>query len=268
MVQKGQTGVLEVAGMQRRNGRSALLAVSGMAALIAGLAEASAAVEPGGAVDLLARPMEAPAGWGHFSEAQGTGLSEVWTLTNGVLTCRGAPRGYLKFDRDLADFDLSLEWRRPAGTKPGRAGVLIRVTGPDRIWPRSLEAQLNAGQAGDFWGLGGFALDGPAERKSVVENPQQGRLTNLKRTADPEKPAGAWNLYEISARGDVVTLRINGVEVNRATGCDTNAGRICLTAEGDPIEFRNVRLRPAGGEPGAVRPQEIGPRPSPRGAAP
>jgi hypothetical protein len=216
-----------------------------VAALIAGLAGASAAADSGGGVDLLAGPLEAQGGWRHVSEAAGTELGDVWTLTSGVLVCRGMPRGYLYWSDEPADFTLSLEWRRPAGAKPGKAGVLVRTTGPDRIWPRSLEAQLNAGQAGDFWGLGGFALDGPAERKKTVDHPEQGRLTNLARTADPERPQGGWNLYEIEARGPVVTLRINGVEVNRATGCDTNAGRICLTAEGDPIEFRNVRLRVA-----------------------
>jgi hypothetical protein len=42
----------------------------------------------------------------------------------------------------------------------------------------------------------------------------------------------------------VVTLEINGQEVNRATGCDVVPGKICLTAEGDEIHFRNVRLSP------------------------
>jgi len=30
--------------------------------------------------------------------------------------------------------------------------------------------------------------------------------------------------------------------VNRATGCEKAPGAICLTAEGNPIEYRNVRL--------------------------
>jgi arylsulfatase A-like enzyme len=167
----------------------------------------------------------------------------VWSLSNGVLVCRGAPRGYWVLADHVADFTLSLEWLRPSDVKPGKAGVLFRVTGPDKIWPRSLEAQLNAGAAGDFWGLDGFALDGPAERKSTVEHPQFGQLTNLKRTAGAERPAGEWNRTEIDARGGEVVLRINGVEVNRATGCDAAPGRIVLTAEGDAIHFRNVRLQ-------------------------
>lgn len=206
-------------------------------------------------VDLLS-PQSGPAGpnrWRLFSETPGTQLADVWTITNGVLVCRGSPRGYLFLEQEHADFTLTLEWRRPDGVKPGNAGILIRATGPDRIWPRSLEAQLNAGQAGDFWGLAGFPLDGPAERKKSVDHPQFGRLTNLKRTIDPERSPGQWNQYVIDACGPVVTLSINGVVVNRTTSCDAQAGRICLTAEGDEIHFRNIRLRPPGNSPDFTR---------------
>jgi hypothetical protein len=67
-----------------------------------------------------------------------------------------------------------------------------------------------------------------------------GRLTNLKKTKALEKPPGEWNTYEIIAIRDTVTLVINGEEVNRATGCDLNPGRICLTSEGSEIHFRNL----------------------------
>jgi len=189
--------------------------------------------------NLLAQPLTARM---HFSEVPSTKLSDVWSVTSGVLVCRGTPRGYLVLAENQDDFSLSFEWRRPEGVKPGKAGVLIRVTGPDKIWPRSLEAQLNAGAAGDFWGLDGFALSGPAERLARADHAQFGKLTNLKRAADAELPAGAWNRTEIEARGGAVALRINGAEVNRATECDAAAGRIVLTAEGDGIEFRDIRL--------------------------
>jgi 3-keto-disaccharide hydrolase len=203
-------------------------------------------------LDLLAQPLETarPYAWKHFSENSQTKLSEVWQLRDGVLVCRGTPKGYLYLDHDFTNFILRLEWRWPEGKKPGNGGVLIRLTGPDRIWPRSLEAQLNTGEAGDFWGLDGFALDGPAGRKKTLDHPQFGKLTNLKRTADLEQPAGQWNQYEIIARGSTVILRVNGQEANRATGCDVRAGRICFTAEGDEIHFRNVHLQelPARGD--------------------
>ena len=208
-------------------------------------------------LDLLTEPLEAarPYPWKHFSEQPQTRLSEVWQLREGVLSCQGTPKGYLYLDHDFTDFVLRLEWRWPEGAKPGNGGVLFRIEGPDKIWPRSLEAQINAGQAGDFWGLGGFALAGPPDRMKTAEHAQFGRLTHLKRAADLEKPPGQWNEYEIIARGPTVTLRINGQEVNRATGCDTRAGRICLTAEGDAIQFRNLRLQPVAAATGPSAPE-------------
>ena len=182
------------------------------------------------------------AGWKAFSEESATKTRDVWKLgDDGVLVCRGTPRGYLATEKSFADFILRLEWRWPA-EKPGKGGVLIRQTGADKIWPKSLEAQINAGEAGDFWGLDGYVFGGPAERLKVVEHPQFGKLTNLKRTAGVEKPAGEWNRYEIKAEGETVTLSINGQEVNRATGCETAAGKILLTAEGSEIHIRNLEL--------------------------
>ena len=57
-------------------------------------------------------------------------------------------------------------------------------------------------------------------------------------------PPGEWNTYEIIAEDDTVTLTINGQQVNKATECDINPGRICLTSEGDEIHFRNVEITP------------------------
>ncbi len=192
------------------------------------------------------------AGWRFYCEDPSVKIAEVWKLgSDGVLVCKGKPQGYLYTEAAATDFDLSLEWR--SAGKAGRGGVLVRTTVPHRIWPKSLEAQLNAGDEGDFWGLGGFELSGPADRLKTVEHAQLGKLTNLKRIAAPVKPSGQWNRYEISARQGTVTLKINGVEVNRATRCEVAPGVICLTAEGDPIEFRDIRLARLDGPEDASR---------------
>ncbi len=169
-------------------------------------------------------------------------MEDVWRMEDDVLICRGKPLGYIYTGTDYHDFTLKLEWRWPEGKEPGKGGVLIRMTGEHKIWPRSLEAQINAGQAGDFWGLAGYELTGPEERTTSLEDEQFGKLTNVKRAKDVEKPAGQWNTYEIIAEGDTVTLIINGQQVNKATGCDLDAGRICLTSEGSEIHFRNITL--------------------------
>lgn len=182
------------------------------------------------------------AGWSVFSEDETISPRDVWTLCDGVLICRGTPKGYLYTNKDYTNFVLRLQWRWPAGKEPGNGGVLIRTTEPHKVWPRSLEAQINTGNAGDFWGLDGYSLAGPAERTKTIDSSPFGRLINLAKTADVEKSPGEWNQYEIVAQEGTVRLIINGQVVNEATGCDVVPGRICLTAEGDEIHFRNVQL--------------------------
>lgn len=180
--------------------------------------------------------------WTAFSEIEGTQLEDVWTITPEEIVCKGTPRGYLRTNQDFTDFVLQLDWRWP-NDQPGKGGILIRTTGNDKIWPKSLEAQINAGDAGDFWGLGGYRLAGPPERMKTLESEQFGTLVNLKKTQAVEHTAGQWNHYEIIARGGEVTLKINGKEVNRTTSCDVIPGKICLTSEGSEIHFRNVKIQ-------------------------
>lgn len=186
------------------------------------------------------------AGWKSFSGDPKATTGTVWRLSDGVLICKGTPMGYLYTNKSYTDFVLRLQWRTPPGMKPGNGGVLVRMSGPNNIWPKSLEAQLNAGDEGDFWGLSGYRLAGPADRSKVLEHPQFGKLTNLKKRKRPVKAPGEWNQYEIVAEGGTVALKINGEEVNRAADCDVVAGPICLTAEGDEIHFRDIELTPRG----------------------
>ena len=183
--------------------------------------------------------------WRFFQEDGKGEPQQVWQVKDGIIICKGNPRGYIRTEQEFTNFTLRLEWRWPKNKKPGCGGVLIRMTGEDKIWPKSLEAQINSPDAGDFWGLIGYNLAGPADRYKQLDHEQFGKLTNLKKTKAAEKPPGEWNLYEILADGPVVTLKINGQVVNKATGCDVVPGKICITAEGDEIHFRNIRLIPS-----------------------
>ena len=183
--------------------------------------------------------------WKDFTEDERVRAQDVWKVEDGVIICKGSPRGYIRTEQDFTDFVLRLEWRWPKDKKPGRGGVLIRMTGEDKIWPKSLEAQINSPDAGDFWGLVGYNLSGSADRYKQLDHEKFGKLTNLKKAKAAEKPPGQWNLYEILADGPVVTLKINGQVVNRATDCDVVPGSICITSEGDEIHFRNIQLIPS-----------------------
>jgi hypothetical protein len=185
--------------------------------------------------------------WSWYSSDPESQLQDVWTKEEGILVCSGTPLGYLYSKADFDDFVLTLEWRWPADKEPGKGGVLVRMTGEHTIWPKSLEAQLNAGDAGDFWGLNGYELVGPPDRTRSIDHDTFGKLTNIKKTRAVEKPPGQWNTYKIIADGDTVTLIINGTEVNRATGCAPRSGKVCLTSEGSEIHFRKVRVMPLAG---------------------
>jgi hypothetical protein len=160
----------------------------------------------------------------------------VWSVSDGVLVCSGDPPGYIRTKDKYTNFILRFQWRfSPVTKKAGNSGVLFRMTGEDKVWPKSLEAQLMSGNAGDFYGIDGFKYTGDPARMT-------GRHT--KKTHGAERPVGEWNEYEIIVnKGDVV-LYVNGEELNRATGVEEVPGFICLQSEGAEIHFRDVRLVP------------------------
>ncbi|MBN1422549.1 MAG: DUF1080 domain-containing protein [Planctomycetes bacterium] len=185
------------------------------------------------------------AGWKSFHETPGTKTGDVWTLgADGVLICKGTPRGYIYTEKEYGDFVIRFQWRHPKGATKSNGGVLVRTTGENAIWPKCLELQLNMGQAGDFVGIRGYVFTGPDDRMTLSPDTPYGTIRVLKRTADAERPAGEWNEYEAIVDGDTSTIKVNGKEVNRATGCERAPGRILLTSEGQEIHFRNVRIHP------------------------
>jgi putative heme-binding domain-containing protein len=172
-------------------------------------------------------------GWVAVPDASAWILREVDGAP--VLHCEGQPIGYVRTRRTFTSFELTVEWRFPDPSRPGNSGVLLRVQEPDQVWPRSLEAQLNSGDAGDIWNIGEFGAQLDPART-------QGRRT-VKLLPSSERPLGEWNTYRITLRGGDLTLEVNGQVQNRARWCEELAGGIALQSEGAPIEFRRVELR-------------------------
>lgn len=157
----------------------------------------------------------------------------VWSVKDGVIRCEGSPAGYMQTTADYADYKLHLEWRWPEGG--GNSGVLLHMTGRDAVWPRSIECQLMAGRAGDFYLIDGTDFNEHQDKSDT-------RVPRKKESS--EKPLGEWNAYDIACRGNSIHVYVNGVLQNVATGTTVAAGKICLQSEGKPIEFRNLYLEP------------------------
>lgn len=171
-------------------------------------------------------------------EASQAGIKpeDVWSVKDGVLICKGNPGGYIRTKDDFKNFVLKLEWRfNPVTKKAGNSGVLFRMTGEDKVWPKSIEAQLQSGSAGDFWNI---------DEVKMTTDPARTNGRNTRKTHGAERPIGEWNEYEIIADHGLIVLKVNGEEVNRATDAEEIAGKVCLQSEGAEIHFRNIRLAP------------------------
>ncbi|HPC96429.1 MAG TPA: DUF1080 domain-containing protein [Sedimentisphaerales bacterium] len=176
-------------------------------------------------------------GWKLFLADVNADVAKTWSIGNGVLRCSGKPAGYMRTETSYADYHLHVEWRWPA--EPGNNGVLVHASGTDKVWPKSLECQLQAGSAGDFWVIDGVETAQHAKGGSRV----QGRRT-VKLRDSSEKEPGQWNAYDIICKDDWVVVLVNGVIQNVATECSERGGRICLQSEGAAIEYRNLWIQP------------------------
>ena len=176
------------------------------------------------------------AGWTWIGQSESK-LEDVWSVgADGVLVCKGSPAGYIRTVADYTNYVLELDWRwNPAATGNRNSGVLLRMIEEDGVWPKSLEAQLQDGSAGDFWVIKEFPCKTDATRTN-------GR--NTKKTHANEKPVGEWNHYKISVDHKTVTLEVNGQVLNRAESVLEVPGKICLQSEGAEIHFKDVRLTP------------------------
>jgi hypothetical protein len=190
------------------------------------------------------------AGWHADVPAADTNPAlRAFVVRDGMLVSLGEPRGHLITDADHRDYRLEVEYRFPG--KPGNAGVLVHASTPRALYamfPRSIEVQMQSGDAGDFWCiLEDITVPdmerrrGPREQWGTTEGKGR-RILNL--TDGSEKPPGQWNTMVIEAVGRAVRVWVNGDLVNDGTNATADHGQIALQSEGSEVEFRKVVLTP------------------------
>ncbi len=172
-----------------------------------------------------------------------------FVVQDGLLVSRGSPEGHLITDRSFRNYRLVVEYRWPG--EPGNCGVLVHASTPRHLYglfPQSIECQLHAGNAGDFWCIGEDISvpdmeqrRGPRDRWGV-DGDLARRILNL--TDDSERQPGAWNEMVIECHERDVTVWVNGDLVNQGTECTADSGQIALQAEGAVCEFRRLELTP------------------------
>ncbi len=170
-------------------------------------------------------------------------------IRNNLLVSLGTPQGHLITDKEFSNYRLRVEYRF-AG-KPGNCGVLVNASTPRalyKMFPKSIECQMQHGDAGDFWCIvEDIKVDdmesrrGPKDEWGITEGKER-RIKNL--TDSSEKPLGEWNTMIIECVGSSIKVWENGDLVNSGYDCTANHGKIALQAEGSEVEFRKVELTP------------------------
>jgi hypothetical protein len=186
-----------------------------------------------GWVDIL--PDESFQGWTRVAIPPEKALDPVsqWKVDKArrIVICEG-DRGHewLRYDRELADLILHVEWRfdKREGLKGYNSGVFIRNSADGRVWH---QAQVGAGNDGYLFGQ--TLLDAKLTEMRFSPKPKVNHI----------KPPGEWNTYEVRCQGPQITLWVNGEVSSEFTAPEVLKGYLGLEAEGFRIEFRNLKLK-------------------------
>jgi hypothetical protein len=176
---------------------------------------------------------------------------ESFIVRNGLLVSLGNPKGHLLTKDAYRNYRLEVEYRFPG--PPGNCGVLVHASRPRalyKMFPQSIEVQMQSGQAGDFWVIQeDIQVPDMEKRRPRNEGEKWGgteadarRILNLTDTS--EKPLGQWNTMVIEARDRTIKVWVNGDLVNEGSAATADRGRIALQAEGTEVEFRRVDIGP------------------------
>lgn len=157
--------------------------------------------------------------------------------------------GDIVTDEEFDNFHLSLEWKLDSA---GNSGVMFYVKEDpkyENTWHTGPEMQV---------------LDNAAHKDAKIVKHRAADLYDLV-TSSPEtvKPAGQWNKAEIISKDGALEFRLNDTKVLTTTLWDENwktmvanskfkirpdfgthkSGRIALQDHGDPVWFRNIKIR-------------------------
>ena len=187
-------------------------------------------------------------GWYSYLEKLGKANDPEgnFKIVDGALHIEGKHFGYVATEQSYANFYLKAvyQWGQnkyaPRATGKRDSGILYHFAegAPDKVWPKSLECQVQETDTGDFWCIGGTSIESP--NHSAIEWNQK----RIYRTANHELPNTEWNVVELICNGDQVEHYVNGHLVNAGTGATVTAGKILLQSEGAEITYKSVELIP------------------------
>ena len=159
-----------------------------------------------------------------------------FSIVDGVLVV-AAPEGWLKSEREYADFELEVEFRFM--TDDADSGIFIRAIGDEpfaRGWPNeSYQVQLrNPLGESRFAPVGGIFRHGMPDGKTAYDEALARRVS---------RPTGEWQQIFIRLVGEELSVALNGTALTSAQAIGNRQGFIGLQGETGSLEFRSMKIR-------------------------
>jgi 3-keto-disaccharide hydrolase len=171
-----------------------------------------------------------------------TGGKDGYEVKDALLVNMPKKGGNLYTEAEFADFAARVEYKMPAG---GNNGLAIRYPGKGQPSTTAMcEVQI---------------LDNDAPKHAKID-PRQANGSVYGMIAAHrgyDRPIGEWNFMEVVVQGPKITVELNGTRIVDADvsqvkefldnkehpGKDRTSGHFGFAGHGDPVAFRNIRIR-------------------------
>jgi hypothetical protein len=169
------------------------------------------------------------------------GATENYEVVDGAVRCKKGKGGVLYTKDEFADFQVALEFKVP---KNGNNGLAIRYPGGegDGAYTGMCELQV---LDDEYEGIDPRQAHGSAYGMAAAARGYQ-------------RPVGEWNYQLTTVKGSTIEVELNGTRILETDlskisdfmaktphpGKDRTTGFFGFCGHNDPVEFRNVKLKP------------------------
>lgn len=166
-----------------------------------------------------------------------------YEVVDGLLRCKPEKGGTIYYDQELGDFTALLEFKLPPG---GNNGLAIRYPGEgDTAYAGLCELQVLDDTTTKYGKLDARQFHGSAYGMAAAQ-------------VGFQRPVGEWNYQRVTVRGPQIEVELNGTRIldtdlSKVTefmggrphpGRDRTTGYFGFAGHNDPVEFRQVDIRP------------------------
>lgn len=198
-------------------------------------------------------------GWRNYQQEQ---MGDGWQVSDGAIHWTKKKAGDIITQEQFENFELSLEYRISKG---GNSGLMFHVQETEpRPWQTGPEVQIQDNVDGHDPQKAGwlYQLYKPVKPRWAARAEQQAGV-DLPEIDDATRPAGEWNQLYLRISPRQCQVAVNGVayytfrkgdaEWDKRVAASKFAkfaafgkatkGHICLQDHGNPVSFRNIKIR-------------------------